>query len=119
MSTITAPRELLALALTLLIEIPIYTALLERVIGATRRSALTAAVVVNVISHPLAFLVIGRTLERPIGTLGAIIVVEVFVAWLGEAALLWLGYRRAFPELVGIAFVANATSVAIGLLIFR
>jgi hypothetical protein len=118
-STITAPRELLALALTLLIEVPIYTALLHVVIGATRRSALIAAVVVNLISHPLAFLVIGRTLEQPIGTVATIVVVEIFVAWLGEAALLWCAYRRAFPELLGIAFVANATSLAIGLVIFR
>ncbi len=119
MSTITAPRELLALALTLLIEVPIYTSLLQRVIDATFRSALAAAIVVNLISHPLAFLVIGRALEGPFGTTGAVVFVEIFVAWLGEAALLWLIYRRAFAELVGIAFAANAVSFAIGLLIVR
>jgi hypothetical protein len=117
-STITAPRELLALALTLLIEVPIYTALLRIVLGATLRSAVASAVVVNLISHPLAFLVVGRALEGPLGTVGAIVFVEIFVAWLGEAALLWCVYRRDLPELVGIAFVANATSFAIGLLLF-
>jgi hypothetical protein len=118
-STITAPRELLALALTLLIEVPIYSAMLPAVVGASRRRAFLAAVVVNAISHPLAFVVIGRALDGPLGTVSALVVVEIFVAWLGEAMLLWCSYRRALAELVGIAFVANAASFAIGLLVIR
>jgi hypothetical protein len=101
-----------ALLLTLVIEGPCY------VVGLTGRSvggwgsAVATAAAVNLISHPLAFLVVHPPLEDAIGSIAALAITESAVV-MGEAALLLL---RRVPA--GVALVAsgcaNVASLVVG-----
>jgi hypothetical protein len=106
-----------AFALTVALESPVY-------VLATRRSlhpavALAAALLLNLVTHPLAFwLLVDRPSVWPVRYL----VVEAAVWWI-EAALLLalsrtrLGRRRlAAVEAIAIALSANALSAGVGLL---
>ncbi len=106
-----------ALALTLLIEVPIYGAGLTRLGALPFRRAITIGVLVNLVSHPLAFLGVFPLLRHPLGDVAALIVVELAVM-LGEAwGVWWLGGRaRAIASTAMItAAMANTVSLALGL----
>jgi hypothetical protein len=95
----------LALALTIVVEAPIYAAVIRGARG------WLVGVGVNVVTHPMVW----WTLSRHPSWFAP---VEVG-AWLVEAALAWLVVRRDAAVLALTAFVANAASVLAGLLLTR
>lgn len=106
-------RYAIALALTLAIEVPIYAGVLWW-LGRVRTGRGTrVGVLVNLVSHPLAFLVARPLLRRAMDDTAALTVVEVAVM-LGEAWGVWRLTREAPAALVGAA-LANTASLALGL----
>jgi hypothetical protein len=104
---------LAALGLTLLIEIPVYASVLRSGLSVSARRGLAAGAAVNLISHPLAFLIVMPALARPLGFFAALVVIEAGV-WVLESALLWLWLRRDLDLLSLAALLANAVSLAVG-----
>jgi hypothetical protein len=105
-----------ALGLTLLIEMPTYAGVLGRGLSIDTRRGLAAGAAVNLISHPLAFLIVMPALAQPLGFFPALAVIEAGV-WISESALLWLWLRRDI-DLVSLAsLLANTGSLAVGLLL--
>jgi hypothetical protein len=103
-----------ALGLTLLIEMPVYASVLRCGLTISARRGLGAGAAVNLISHPLAFLIVMPALARPLGFFPALVLIEAGV-WVLESALLWLWLRRDL-DLLGLAgLLANAVSLAVGL----
>ena len=101
-------------ALTLVVEIPVYTVALRGRLG--WRRALLVALGVNAATHPIAWHLIVRA-QRPWPD--AFAAVEIGV-WLVEAALVFaFARRRGLPlsEAVVTAFVANALSAGLGLML--
>lgn len=109
---------IVALALTLAVEVPVY-ALGLAAVGATRwpRGSATG-LRVNLVSHPLAFLVAFPVLSPALGALRALVAVEIGVVYL-EAALVWRGGRAGAMGALAASCVANVASLAIGLAILR
>ena len=103
-----------ALGLTLLIEMPAYAAVLRRGLGIATRRGLAAGAAVNVISHPLAFLVVMPALARPLGFFPALVVIEAGV-WILESALLRWWLRRDIDLVALAALLANLVSLTVGL----
>jgi hypothetical protein len=103
-----------ALGLTLAIELPAYGGVLRGVLDIPARRAVLAAAAVNLISHPLAFLVVMPRIARSLGYFPALAVVEMGVV-LVESVLLLIWLRRD-PDLVALAaLLVNALSLGIGL----
>jgi hypothetical protein len=100
--------------LTLLIELPVYASVLSGGLSIPPRRGLAAGAAVNLISHPLAFLVVMPALARPLGFFPALVVIEAGV-WVLESALLSLWLRRDLDLLSLAALLANAVSLAVGL----
>jgi hypothetical protein len=98
---------LLALALTLLVEVPVYVVVFRfaGILPGVRGWA--AAIAVNLVTHPLVWLVLSA---HP----GWFWVVEGSVV-LVEAGLLWAWVRRDPGLLALTALLANAASAGIGL----
>jgi hypothetical protein len=105
-----------ALGLTLVIEMPAYAAILRGGLHISARRGLAAGAAVNLISHPVAFLVVMPALARPLGFFPALAVIEAGV-WIAESALLWSWLRRDLDLLALAALLANAASLAVGLLL--
>ena len=105
-----------ALALTLAIEVPAYASILSHGLSVSRRRGVAAGVAVNLLSHPLAFLVVMPRVTSAFGFVAALTVVEVGV-WVFEAALLWIWLRRDVDLLGLAALFVNAMSLFVGLLI--
>jgi hypothetical protein len=103
-----------ALALTLLIEMPVYASVLRCGLSISARRGLAAGATVNLISHPLAFLIVMPALARPLGFFAALVVIEAGV-WVLESTLLWRWLRRDLDLLSLAALLANAASLAVGL----
>jgi len=103
-----------ALGLTLLIEMPVYASVLRCGLSISARRGLAAGAAVNLISHPLAFLIVMPALDRPLGFFAALTVTEAGV-WVLESALLWLWLRRDLDLLSLAALLANTFSLAVGL----
>ena len=110
---------LLALALTLALESPIYWLVLHATasrLGAAAvgtRDALITALVVNAATHPAAMLVVLPLLRGPLGAAAALTVIEVAVV-----VVEWLivGHRHGDPFVAAVAAgTANVASLAIGL----
>jgi hypothetical protein len=102
-----------ALGLTLLFEMPVYASILRGGVGISAQRGLAAGAAVNLISHPLAFLIVMPALERPLGFLPALIVTEAGV-WSLESALLWVWLRHDLDLLSVAALAANVLSLAVG-----
>ena len=107
----------LALVITLAVEVPIYVGVLRAVGPLRGRPALVAAIGVNLLSHPLVWVLLTA---RPTWFWA----VEAG-AWLVEAATLWAltwrrdgdwlpSLRRDGAVLALAALVANAASVLVG-----
>ena len=105
---------LAALALTLVLEMPAYATVLRRGMTITPRRGLAAGAAVNLISHPVAFLIVMPVLARPLGFWGALVVIEAGV-WVLESALLWVWLQRDVDLIALAALLANAISLTIGL----
>ena len=105
----------LALALTLAIEVPLQAAVLRRLDNVAWRRAVGAAVLVNLVSHPLAFLVAYPLLRDPLGDTTTLLLVEVALMF-GEAWGLWRLTRQPEAALIAAA-VANSVSLTVGALL--
>lgn len=104
-----------ALSLTLIIEMPAYAGVLRHGLNIRTRRGLIAGAAVNLVSHPLAFLLAMPALAGPLGFL-ALVIIEASV-WAFESALLW-GWVRRDLDLIGLsALLANVASLALGLLL--
>jgi hypothetical protein len=103
-----------ALGLTLLIELPVYASVLRGSLRIDAHRGLAAGAAVNLISHPLAFLVVMPAVARSLGFFPALVVIEAGV-WVLESALLWLWLRRDLDLLSLAALLANGVSLAVGL----
>ena len=114
----SAAAYFLALLLTLAIESPVYAALLRLVDGVRWRDGLRDGAAVNLISHPLAFLVLAPRLIPALGVTAGVLCIEVLVV-AGEAALLRLRRSGGFAWLQGMSVVANGLSFAAGLILIR
>ena len=103
----------LALALTLSVEVPVYVVALRTGGLASPGRALVAAVGVNLVTHPAVWLVVSGAGSAYWVSFAA---AEV-LAWVAEAAILYVWLRRD-PVLVGLTtLVANAGSCLAGLLL--
>lgn len=102
-----------ALILTLAVEVPLYIGGLTHFAGLPHRRAARVGLVVNAVSHPLAFLVAWPLLRAPCGRTAALAVIEVAVM-VGEA---WGARRLAGDTAAALitAAAANSASLAIGL----
>ncbi|MFC8451679.1 hypothetical protein [Kitasatospora sp. NPDC057223] len=109
---------LLALGLTLLVEVPLYVAALSLDQVRPVRAA-AAAVAVNCATHPLLWWFLGRfTGEAAAAYWTALALAEAAVVLLEAALLAVLTARRgALPY--AASFTANAASVLAGLLVAR
>lgn len=117
-----------ALAATVLIEVPVWTALLVATHGLSWRRALGIGALVNVVSHPIFWFVVYPASAAVLDAAPWVaLALSEGVVVLGEAALAaaCLGSRRADGDavtrqpglLVGIALAANLLSFAIGVLL--
>ncbi len=109
-----ATDYLLAAALTLVVEVPVYALALRALLRVRVRSGAIAGVVVNGITHPLGFLAVMPALAPAIGSSAALAAVEVSACVI-EAAILWTWLRRDPLLLAAISFVANSLSLSAGL----
>lgn len=117
----TFPSPLLyivALALTLAVEVPVYALGLAAVGDARWPGAGATGLRVNLVSHPLAFLVAFPLLAPALGALPALVAVEIGVVYL-EAGLVWRGGRAGAMGALAASCVANVGSLAIGLAVLR
>lgn len=102
-----------ALGLTLAIELPLYYPGLRWLTGVQPRTALAAATLCNLTTHPVIWFGLYPWLLAGTGVLTASVIVEVF-AMLAEWAILtrWLG--RVDARLLVLSLLANATSFLVG-----
>lgn len=117
--TFPAPSVyIVALALTLAIETPVYAlGLVATRSGGWPRGG-TTGIGVNLVSHPLAFLVAFPALDPLVGTLPALVAVEVGVVYL-EAVLVWKGGRAPAGPAFLLSCIANVASLAVGLAVLH
>lgn len=106
-----------ALALTLAVEVPVYVAALTATAAPGVRRAAGAAVLVNVVTHPLLWWFLGRAAELPAATYRPVFAAAESAVCLVEGALVarLLRLRGAVPYAASVA--ANAASVLAGLLV--
>ena len=102
-----------SLGLTLLIEVPIYCAALASMFRVRLRSAALAGVGLNLVSHPVGFLVIGPAVRSSLGFTSAIVLIET-MAVVTEWGLLLAWLRREPMSLLLISVFANGTSFLAG-----
>jgi hypothetical protein len=107
---------LVALALTLAIEVPVFALLLGMFAGVPRPAAALAGGVVTLITHPLVFLVLFDPLAGALGDTPALLLAEL-TAWATESSLLYAWLRRDAAIVAASAFIANALSLGVGLIL--
>ena len=107
-----------ALALTVLVETPAYALGLSRWLRVRPSRGIAAGLALNLVTHPLASLVVMPSLSDVIGSTAAFVTIEVAV-WVLEAALLFAWLRRGPATLLVISFVANGLSATAGLLLLQ
>lgn len=105
-----------ALALTLAVELPVYAITLQSLLGLRAAAALTLAVAVNLVTHPIVWWVLGVVGGIRGGYEVALLPVELG-ALASEAAMLWAVLRREPRVLLAVAVAANAASFLIGLIL--
>lgn len=102
-----------ALGLTLLVEVPVYTAALVGTGVLGTRRAVAVGVLVNLVTHPVLWLAV-----RGAGSAyWAVLAVGEVSVWLAEAWLVRRACRPGSPAGVALAasLTANAASVLVGL----
>lgn len=103
------------LALTLVIELPIYVSLLNRFAGVPIGRAVAAATAVNVVTYPVFALIIVPFAGHLLEPRAALVVGEVIVCFL-EGGMLGLWLRRDPLLIIGACLLANGCSLAAGLI---
>ena len=98
-----------ALALTLAIEVPIYTLFLMKMYEQPGRRAATAGLLVNLATHPVVWFVLYPLLEPRAGYTGYAMIAELF-AWGTEALLLSIWSGRRDGRLAVLSLLANGAS---------
>ena len=109
---------LAAFGLTQVVEAPVYVGLLVCLLGVPWRRALGASLGVNLVSHPLLFLVFVPVTDAVMHPTAGIIAAEALVWW-AETAMLATWLRRDYAALAATSLLANATSFAAGLFLLR
>lgn len=104
---------LTAFGITVAVEMLWYVGGLTGIVGLRWYSALALAIVVNVVTHPLAW-----WLLSPDPTLLQLLLIEVGVT-LAEAAMLAVAVRRELATLALLSLGANASSLLTGLILNR
>ncbi|MER7757278.1 hypothetical protein [Kitasatospora sp. NPDC097643] len=109
----------LALALTLLVEVPVYTAALTRAAGVRPARAAAAAVLVNLATHPLFWWSLRQFSAGPAAAYWTAFGLGEAGVWAVEAALLGrlTGLRPGHPLPWAAAGTANAASVLAGMVL--
>lgn len=103
-----------ALGLTLLVEVPVWTSLTRVATDVSWARAVAAALLVNVVSHPLLWFVLVPGLDAATGsTVVGVLVAEALVV-VGEGGLARLVVGRDLGVLLGVSLAANALSLALG-----
>ncbi|MHA7650810.1 hypothetical protein ACX9NE_15980 [Mycobacterium sp. ML4] len=105
--------QLTAFAVTIAVESLWYVGGLVGILGLRWWSALMLSIVVNAITHPLAWWVLA-----PNPTLGQLLLTEAVVT-LAEAAVLAVAVRRDPATLALLSVGANASSLLTGLILNR
>jgi hypothetical protein len=100
---------LLALALTLLVEVPVYVVVFRFAGILPGARGWAAAVGVNLVTHPVAWLLLSAHPGWFWAVEGGVVLVE--------AGLLWAWVRRDPGLLALTALVANAASAGVGLIV--
>lgn len=109
----TVSGYVLALAVTVLVEAPLYAAALPRLASVAPATAARLAVLVNVVSHAMAWLVLWPAFRSVLGPVPAFVAVEAIVCVAEWRA--WRGWRRFDgPGLAALVLIANAASLAGG-----
>lgn len=109
----TAGGYVLALAVTLVVEAPVYAAGLPRLAPVEPAAAARLAVLVNVVSHAVAWLVLWPAFRSVLGPVPAFVAVEAIVCVAEWRA--WREWRRFDgPGLAALVLVANGASLAAG-----
>jgi hypothetical protein len=106
----------LALLLTLIIELPIYAALLPRWTRVSLKRALAVGLAANLITHPLVWLMVPFAIEAGLSAIDAIAFAETFTL-IGEGLFVRIGTGASIPRSVGISLIANVCSLLLGWLI--
>ena len=107
---------LAALALTLAIELPVYGWFLSARAGVRPATAVLVGAAATAITHPLAFGVLFDPFAEAAGTVPALLAVELGV-WAAETLVVFAWLRRDPLVCAATAFVANALSLGVGLLV--
>lgn len=112
---------LIALLLTLGIEVPVYVATLGPVARALGgpvlpwSQAFVLGITVNLVSHPLAFLVVFPLVRQLTGRTAALVLVEIGVLVL-EAMIIWRRLPNGATAL-SASSLANLSSLTVGALL--
>lgn len=105
----------LALALTLLIEVPL-AIWLGRHLAVRQRRAATVAAVASLTSHPVFWFLVISPMRAWLGDVGGVLVAEGLVtAW--ETAVWRWGAHLAWSDAAAVALATNAVSFAVGVAI--
>ncbi len=105
----------LALALTLVIEVPL-AIWLGRHLAVRQRRAATVAAVASLTSHPLFWFLVVTPLRDRLGDVGGVLVAEGLVtAW--EAVVWRKGAALSWSDALAMALATNAVSFAVGVAI--
>jgi hypothetical protein len=108
----------LALLLTLIVEVPLYGVLLRYAFQCKFAAGMLLGAGVNIVSHPIGFLVIGPPLVGAVGATWTVALLELW-AWFSESVLLGLRFRQS-PATAGlISLIANGSSFSLGVLLLR
>ena len=102
-----------SLGLTLLVEVPIYAGALALMLRVRPRWGALAGTGVNIVSHPIGFLIIGPAVRSSVGFTGALVVIET-MAVISEWGLLLCWRRRDPAILLAISILANGASFLAG-----
>ncbi len=100
-----------------MVEVPIYWLLLTRFVGVPQRQAFVAAIVVNLVSHPLFTFLLVPTLGQFVQPSTAVVIGEILVCAL-EAGILSAWLRRDVFVVIAASLIANGCSIAAGLVLF-
>ena len=121
MSILPIPTQLyhwlVALALTLVIELPVYAFLCRK--DTTIQRSLTAGTLGTLITHPLLWFIWQPTMKALFHNAAVITPAGEFLVVIIEAAVLKIVIRSLhLKTALSISLIANATSYGIGLILF-
>lgn len=118
MATLSYP---VALAATLVVEVPVWTGLLHVALRLPWHRAVMIGAGVNVVSHPVFWFVVFPVLSSAVNEWAAFAISEIVVV-AAETAMVVAFLRRQGDEapldvIAGVALSANLLSIAVGFLL--